>query len=203
MMSNPVHTPEEGLREFFGPEWESLRPLYAKRIPLDASLPSKLVPWSEISDQVCSRMRVSDGDLEMMRSQHAPVSPLTAEVLRNRYQVEEATINDQDLLEIETQLQDSRSQLEGILERFRRVIDFRLSLKCAGGDFDYMPYADVRNARVLKKTVYLSSFSISDWVITYGVSADEDPELPSLVKGLKSCGNDARDVILKYFADRK
>jgi len=197
-------TAESVLAEYYGADWERVRPLVQKRIlKLDLPLTAPFVPWEKVLPEVCSRMRVDDVTYSSWHSMFGVPRPVTIAYLVDNLGGEEVPIDEHDVAAVETLLAETRTAIDDKSAQLRGVIDSVLSQKCQLGQYNYGPFADIDTRCTPKRAVYADGTAISGWALSWGVAEDEHPELAGLRKDVAELKKRARQIVAAYLQEKK
>lgn len=187
------------LKDFYGNDWDRVRPLVSKRIPLEARLDIIFPPWEVIRDQVCEQMRVTDAKLERLKRSYILPAPLTADVLSRMFPG--TVISEFDLLALDNELAEVRQLVDACFQDYKRAVDSVLVLKCAQGNFDYAPCTIVDRKHASAQQIFADDCIISGWVIAFDVAEVDSQELPEIMQRLRNLQSQARRIISRFLAE--
>ncbi len=199
----PGHTPGEVLSAYFGPEWESLRPEYAKRIKLDLVLEQPLPKWGSVLAELRAAMRISDAVYERWKLRWGVPQPITIAYLVERHDATDLALDARDLDALEAVLVEARAELSVELQKLRALTDAVLEQKFLRGEYEYGPFAALGSAKLPKFAFHADSAAIRGWSVSWAVGRDEDPEIRATLDELDRIKSRTRAVVAKYVAERK
>lgn len=199
----PFRTVEEVGRDFWGTRWEEIKPKLAERIPLDTKMDIVLPPWKDVQPLVCAELKLSDSDIQRQAARFLPPDPITLVYLMNGYDLDPKGWGDGDIYALEVSLLEVRADGQEALADYRRLLDRALAARCGAGQYDYSPIANIEAPHTPKDALYVTSCSISGWVITCAVGQTDLPELAEVEKRLRAIKSRCATIIAKAIADKK
>jgi len=191
------------LASFYGAEWEQVRPEIEKRISLSIVPDIPLPAWESVLDSLQAAMRVSDAVFARWRIRYAPPDPISLEYLANQFSVTGIALDERDIAALESIFVEPRAEVQGLLERLRAVCDEVLARKFRLGQYNYGPFASIRTDQLPKAAFYADSTGLRGWSVSWGIGADEDPELEVILTDLLGKKKEFALLIQEYLDSQR
>lgn len=191
------------LVQFYGDEWETVRGELAQRIDLYMQPDIPIPPWESVLADLRERMRVQDSTFERWKLRYAPPEPITLEHLAEKYSVGQLELDGRDVTALEAVLVDPRAEVQHLLERLRSSCDVLLARKFELGQYNYGLFSNIRSDRLPKRAFYADGTGIRGWSVTWGIAADEDPEIAALLAELDAARKRIRLQVHEYLVALK
>jgi hypothetical protein len=162
-----------------------------------------LPPWEEVLPRVCGEMKVKEHFLAYVRRKHFPPDPLTLEWLTRDYGARGTiTFTDHDVIAIRARLTDVLAAGNASLSDYKSALEGVLARKCARGEYDHMPVADIEHPSMPADAIYADSIALSGWVVSCGVGSSDDPRIAELRDEIFAIGRKCKQAINEYLLER-
>lgn len=175
----------------------------AQRIDLYMQPDIPIPPWESVLADLRERMRVQDSTFERWKLRYAPPEPITLEHLAEKYSVGQLELDGRDVTALEAVLVDPRAEVQHLLERLRSSCDVLLARKFELGQYNYGLFSNIRSDRLPKRAFYADGTGIRGWSVTWGIAADEDPEIAALLAELDAARKRIRLQVHEYLVALK
>jgi hypothetical protein len=191
------------LEDFYGAEFEALRPELEKRVRLSIALNKPLPPWESILGLVEAGMQVSDVKFERWKRHFAPPDPITVEHLTQIYQIDGLAIDQRDINALEALLVEPRAEVDDRMDQIRALTNTVLHRMFRAGQYNFGPFTAIRTDKLPKRAFYADSVGIQDWVISFGIGEEEDPGFEPLLQDLDSWKKKIRGIVAQYLKEKR
>ncbi len=191
------------LEDFYGAEFETLRPELEKRVSLSIVLDKSLPPWESILGLVEDAMQVSDRKFESWKLQFAPPHPITVEYLGLKYDITGLSLDQRDINAIEAIVVEPRAEIDYRMAQLRALTNTVLNRMFRAGQYNFGPFCAIRTDKLPKRAFYADSVGIQDWVISFGVGEEEDPGFPPLLHELNAWKQKIRSIVADYLKEKR
>ncbi|MBL8860294.1 MAG: hypothetical protein JNL28_17425 [Planctomycetes bacterium] len=159
----------------------------------------ELVPWETVAAEACERMRFSGPQKNQFVSLYLAPVPMTEDYLREKFGLDGIQIRPENLIELDTVLEESNRMGAEAFARFESAVNLELANKCARGDFYYGPFTTAADLRPrTQEPIFVSTFGIRGWAVKCVVDMNDIPHARPDVKTLEGMRSVQRPLIAKY-----